>query len=163
VVTVIFLRPIFKILAEVGAGMGDVRSAGQISLEKTKWLTLLGASLTVLSSTAMYINLGLGIVLGGPGKLFYANSYLNISVFGINLDSVLNDVGMLLACGIIKKITHESVTTHLSIVAMRLSIVAPNKVQPEPALPPVMPAPQFAGAHAEPSMIFASQGDDQMD
>jgi hypothetical protein len=46
---------------------------------------------------------------------------------------------------------------------MRLSIVAPNKVEPEPALPPVMPAPQLAGAHAEPSVIFASQRDDQMD
>jgi hypothetical protein len=34
VVTALFLRPIFKILGEVGG----VRSPGQISLEKTKWL-----------------------------------------------------------------------------------------------------------------------------
>ena len=60
-VTALFLRPIFKILGEVG----DVRSEGQISLEKTKWLTLLGASLAVISSTAFYINFGLYVVLGG--------------------------------------------------------------------------------------------------
>jgi hypothetical protein len=49
VVTALFLRPIFNILGEVGG----VRSPGQISLEKTKWLTLVGACLAVLSSTAL--------------------------------------------------------------------------------------------------------------
>jgi hypothetical protein len=34
---------------------------------------------------------------------------LNTNVFGINLDSALNDIGMLLACGVVKKITCESV------------------------------------------------------
>ena len=105
VVTALFLRPIFKILGEVG----DVRSEGQISLEKTKWLKLLGASLAVISSTASYINFGLFVVLGDWGKPFYTNPYLNVMVFGVNLDSVLNDIGMLLACGVVKKITCESV------------------------------------------------------
>jgi hypothetical protein len=122
--TALFLRPIFKILGEVGG----VRSAGQISLEKTKWLTLLGASLAVLSSTAMYINLGLFTGQSGPGKSFHANPYLNPNVFGINLDSVLNDVGMLLACGVIKKITCETVIA-------RFTTAAAYKV--DPSVPPV--------------------------
>jgi hypothetical protein len=122
VVTALFLRPIFKILGEVG----EVRSEGHISLEKTKWLTLLGASLAVLSSTALYINAGLFVMLGDYGKPFYANPYLNIMVFGFNLDSVLNDVGMLLTCGIIKKITCEAVTA-------RFSTAAPHKVEPAAA------------------------------
>jgi hypothetical protein len=99
-ITAIFLRPIFKILGEVGG----VRSPGQIRLEKTKWLTLLGASLAVLSSTALYINFGLYIALGGFGKPFYTNPYLNIFVFGINLDSLLNDIGMLLVSDAIKTV-----------------------------------------------------------
>jgi hypothetical protein len=121
VVTALFLRPIFKILGEVG----DVRSEGQISLEKTKWL---GASLAVLSSTAVYINFGLHVVLYGPGNPFTANPYLHPVVFGLNLDSVLNDVGMLLACGIIKNIPCETVIA-------RFSTAAPYKVEPAP--PPV--------------------------
>jgi hypothetical protein len=108
--------------------VGGVRSPGQISLEKTKWLTLVGASLAVLSSTALYINFGLFILLGRPGKPFYANPYLNVSVLGFNLDSVLNDIGMLLACGVIKKIMCEAVTA-------RFSTAKSYKV--DPAAPPV--------------------------
>ena len=59
-VTAIFLRPIVQVLG----GVGSVRSVAQISLEKTKWLTLAGAGLAVVSSTALYVNLGLTIVLG---------------------------------------------------------------------------------------------------
>jgi hypothetical protein len=112
-VTALFLRPTFKVLGDVG----DVRSEGRISLEKTKWLTLLGASLAVISSTALYINFGLFFVLGDYGKPFYANPYLNVMVFGVNLDSVLNDIGMLLACGVVKKITCESVQSMFSTAA----------------------------------------------
>ena len=143
VVTALFLRPIFKILGE----LGDVHSEGQISLEKTKWLTLLGAGLAVLSSTAMYINAALYVMLGGLGKPFYANPYLHPLVFGFNLDSVLNDLGMLLACGVIKKITCEA-------AIVRFTTAAPYKVEPAPQ-------PQPAGAYADPSVVFGSQEGDK--
>jgi hypothetical protein len=39
----------------------------KISLEKAKWLTLLGVSLAVISSTALHINCGLFVLLGAPG------------------------------------------------------------------------------------------------
>ena len=142
-VTALFLRPIFKILGE----LGDVRSEGQISLEKTKWLTLLGAGLAILSSTAMYINAALYVILGGFGKPFYTNPYLHPLVVGFNLDSVLNDLGMLLACGLIKKITCETAIA-------RFSTPAPCKVEPASQ-------PQPAGAYADPSMVFGSQEGDK--
>jgi hypothetical protein len=41
-------------------------------------------------------------VLGDYGKPFYANPYLNALVFGIYLDSALNDIGMLLAFGFLR-------------------------------------------------------------
>jgi hypothetical protein len=71
VVTALFLRPIFKVLGEAR----NVRSAGQISLEKTKWLALLGASPAVISSTALHVNGGLNVVLGDHGKPFFANPF----------------------------------------------------------------------------------------
>ena len=105
VVTALFLRPIFKALGE----FSDAHSAGHVSLEKTKWLTLTGTSLTVISSMALYINFGFFFVLGGNGTPWYANPYLNAMVFGTNLGSVLNDIGMLLVCGVLKKVTCSAV------------------------------------------------------
>ena len=70
---------------------------------KTKWMTLLGASLAVVSSTALYIN-AIFFNFGDVGTPLWANPYLSISVFGINLDSVLNDIGMLLVCGVLKEV-----------------------------------------------------------
>ena len=58
-------------------------------------------------------------MLGDYGKPFYANPYLHPLVFGINLDSVLNDIGMLLACGVVKKITCESVQNMFSTATVR--------------------------------------------
>jgi hypothetical protein len=105
VVTLIFLRPIYIVLSNQdrlgNRNAAAQRSAAYRSLQKTKYMTLAGASLAVVSSTALYINMGLFFVLGGHGKPFYANAYLYMFVFGTNLDSVLNDVGMLLACGVI--------------------------------------------------------------
>jgi hypothetical protein len=118
VVTALFLRPIFKILGDAG----NVRSEGRISFEKTKWLTLAGSSLAVFSSTAIYINGGLYVVLGGYGKPFWANPYLNVFVFGINLHSA-----------VIKKITFGSATTHLR----SFSATSKKSRKVGPAAPPV--------------------------
>jgi hypothetical protein len=82
---------------------------------KTKWLTLSGASLAVLSSTALYINVLLAFMSGN--SLWWSNPYLNIYVFGTNLDSVLNDLGMLLACGVLKTASCAALTKHFSTAA----------------------------------------------
>ena len=138
VVTTLFLRPIFKILGETR----NARSVGRISLEKTKWLTLAGSSVAVISSTAFYIHGGLFVVLGDVGKPFYTNPYLYIMVFGINLDSVLNDIGMLLACGVVKKITCESVQSIFSTAAA---------CKVEPAAPPVFDSEAYNKPDSESS------------
>ena len=41
-------------------------------------------------------------ILGGPGELLWTSPYLNVQVFGINVDSVLNDVGILMVSGLLK-------------------------------------------------------------
>jgi hypothetical protein len=121
-VTALFLRPIYKVLRE-GDGVARL-SAGYKSLQKTKWMTLSGACLAVFSSSVLYINLLLFFTLGAPGKPFYTNPYLNIFVFGLNLDSVLNDVGMLLACGVLKTASCTSLSQHFTTAA-------PSEVMPE--------------------------------
>jgi hypothetical protein len=118
-----------------------------MSLEKTKWLTLAGSSLAVISSTALYINGGLYVVLGDYGKPFYANPYLNVLVFGINLDSVLNDIGMLLACGVIKKVTYESMTTRFR----SFSVTSKRSYKVDPAVPPVIDSEAYNKPDSESS------------
>jgi hypothetical protein len=52
--------------------------------------------------TAPCINARLFFALGDCGTPFWANPHLHALAFGINLDSVLSDVGVLLASGVIK-------------------------------------------------------------
>ena len=118
IVTALFLRPIFKVLGEGDASVQH--SASRKSLLKTKWMTLLGASLAVVSSTALYINTGMFFVLGRIGMPFWTNPYLNVFVFGMNLDSVLNDIGMLLVCGVLKKIDGPSLVNCIQSVRLFL-------------------------------------------
>jgi hypothetical protein len=49
---------------------------------------------------------------------------LHILIFGLNLDSVLNDVGMLLACGVLKTASCASLSQHFTTAG-------PSKVRPE--------------------------------
>jgi hypothetical protein len=109
---------------------GAQHSAEYKSLLKTKWMTLLGAILAVVSSTALYINIGMFFALGSSGKLFRTSPYLHILVFGINLDSVLNDIGMLLVCGVLKKVDCMS-------FMKRISALPPPQYPVEPAPEPV--------------------------
>jgi hypothetical protein len=121
-------------------------------MQKTKWMTLTGSTLAVVSSSALYVNMILYMFLGERGNQFHVSPYLNYSVFGMNLDSVLNDVGILLACGVLKKAGCSCLVKCLS------TVVPARKVGPVS-----QPQPQHAGAYADPSMVFGSQGDDQTD
>ena len=75
-------------------GVAAQESAGYKSMQKTKWMTLMGSTLAVVSSF---------LFLGERGNQFHVSPYLNYLVFGVNLDSVLNDIGMFLVCGVLKK------------------------------------------------------------
>ena len=94
VVTMIFIRPISLVLREGGCNVTR-HSKRHRELQKTMYMTLFGSSLAVFSSTALYINMIVNAVqpksLGSP----WSHSLM----FGMNLDSILNDVGMLFVCG----------------------------------------------------------------
>jgi hypothetical protein len=122
VVTALFLRPIFKILRE--GDVGVQRSTGYRSLMKTKWMTLSGAGLAVLSSTALYTNILLFLMLGRLGNQWYGSPYLNFTILGVNLDSVLNDLSLLLACGVLKTASCAALTKYFSTAAAS-HVVAP--------------------------------------
>jgi hypothetical protein len=96
---------------------GVRRSDEYKSLMKTEWMTLSSASLAVLSSTALYVNALMFMALGESGNQWYASPYLNIGIFWINLDSVLNDIGILLACGVLKTASCATLTKYFSTTA----------------------------------------------
>ena len=84
-------------------GVAAQESAGYKSMQKTKWMTLMGSTLAVVSSSVLYVNIVFFLFLGERGNQFHVSPYLNYLVFGVNLDSVLNDIGMFLVCGVLKK------------------------------------------------------------
>ena len=92
-VTFIFLRPITKTMSQ--ANHASRNTPGYVHMQRTKWMALGGAVLTVLSSTIFYVNIILHMTL----PVFYRSAWLNIFVFSRSLDSILNDVGMLLLSG----------------------------------------------------------------
>jgi hypothetical protein len=126
VVTALFLRPIYKVMGEGGAAVQE--SAGHKSMQKTKWMTLAGSTIAVLSSSALYVNAILWMFLGESDNIWYDSPYLNYGVFGMNLDSVLNDVGMLLACGVLKKIPSLDLTTRWSARSAHKIDIVPQPV-----------------------------------
>ena len=76
-----------------------LRASGEAfqQMERTKWVTLCGATLAVVSSTVLYINIILWAVFFDT---FVSNSWLNPFVFMTPMDSILNDIGMLLVSGL---------------------------------------------------------------
>jgi hypothetical protein len=93
-VTRLFIVPIAKVLEE-GDGVTN-QSESYKHMQQTKWHTLVGSTLVVVSSTLLYINAVCCIVIG------WSSAWLNILVFGINLDSILNDIGMVILSGVLK-------------------------------------------------------------
>jgi hypothetical protein len=124
--TALFLRPIYKVLREGGAAAQ--KSAGYKSMQKSKWMTLSGGGLAVLSSTALYTSAILCIVLGRlyVKSPFWINPCLNFMVFGVNLDSVLNDLGMLLASGVLKTMSCTATTKQFFTATDREVKVVPS-------------------------------------
>jgi len=110
-VTMAFLRPIFRVF-QLSPNM-STQSRSYKSMMMTKWMTLVGSSIAVVTSTGLYIDLLLYVTLGGVGKLFWTSPYLNSLVFPVNADSILNDVGMLLVCGVFKKFSWAKLSTKL--------------------------------------------------
>ena len=120
IITAIFLLPILKVLGE-GKGVAQ-HSAGYKKMQQTKWMTFFGATLSVVSSTLLYVNLLL--LIFGSFSRYERNPWLNPWVFGMNVDSICNDVGMIFACGVLKS------------AALSTSTIATVAVVPEPGFVP---------------------------
>ena len=82
--------------------------------------------LAVTSSTALYVNAVLFMLLGEFGNSYYANPLLHIFVFGFNADSMANDIGMLLVSGVLK-------TVSCGALARLYSTIDPRKQSQEVA------------------------------
>jgi hypothetical protein len=101
VVTSIFLAPILKVMDGASAEV-QVQSEGYALMRKRVQNTLLGSTLAVTSSTALYIN---AMVFFTDSSYYRSSMWLNILVFGVNLDSTLNDLAMLLVSGMLRDVT----------------------------------------------------------
>ena len=125
VVTMIFLRPISRVLREGGSNVAR-HSQGYRELQKTMYMTLFGSSLAVFSSTALFINFIVNIVL--PDSL--GSPWSHSFIFGVNIDSILNDVGMLFVCGVLKNAKWEHVANFMA------KVFAHSKRTPRHAIKP---------------------------
>jgi hypothetical protein len=105
-ITTIFLLPILEVLGE-GKGAGQ-HSAGYNKMQQTKWMTMFGAALSVLSSTLLYVNFMLWFFAQDQ---YDRSPWLNPWVFGVNMDSICNDMGMIFACGVLKKVPSVGTAT----------------------------------------------------
>jgi hypothetical protein len=111
IVTRIFLKPLFRIMNGADDGVRQ-QSAGYKRMWQTAHMTLVGSTLAIGSSTVLYLNILL-LIAWGPGSIFYSSPFLHVLCFGINLDSVLNAVGMLLASGTFRDLSIRAVMKSL--------------------------------------------------
>jgi hypothetical protein len=82
-----------------------VNTVASRRLERTKWSNLAGVMITVGSSTLMYINFIVYLMLGYfRNWTLNRSSWGNPTVFGFSMDAILNTMGMLLLSGIFKDI-----------------------------------------------------------
>jgi len=114
VITSIFLRPVLKVLRE-GKGQVAAQSKGYVQLQKTMYMTLFGSSMAVISSTYLYINLLLFFDEQAHGlrNTIETNPIWNPLVIAGNMDSIVNDIGMLFVSGVFKHAGAEVFSTRL--------------------------------------------------
>ena len=135
--TALFLRPIYKVLRETGSA--GSHSAGYRNMLKTKWMTLIGSTFAVMSSTVLYVNVILWVLSEG-GDPFWTNPLLNPFVTGINADSIANNLSMILVCGVIKTLSGEALYRRIS------TAVSPGQRQTAVVQPP--PVFEFINSQA---------------
>jgi hypothetical protein len=94
-----FLRPIEEML-DLGQKeeAGDEADGWRMRMQRTKLMVIAGTCLAVGSSGLLYINLAFYFAWH---DYVSTQIFLNPFVFGTNFDSVLNDIAMVLACGVL--------------------------------------------------------------
>jgi len=98
-VSVIFLRPVVRFLNAGRDVNSAVQSRGYLHLQKIKRSHLAGAIMAVSSSTLLYLNFAMWFIWNEEmSKIVWTHPL----AFGVNADSVLNDLAMLVVCGVLR-------------------------------------------------------------
>ena len=112
------------------------QSVGYRNMQKRKWMTLIGSTIAVASSTVAYVNAILCFTSGSSAdSVFWANPWLNVLVFGSNLDSILNDVGMFIASGFINSVPLKAFFSMPQLTNPFTNSAASVAVEPTAILP----------------------------
>ena len=94
-------------------------------MQQTKWMTLGGTLLAVLSSTILY-TIVIIQMLSPSESSFWSSPWLNFQALPVNADSILNDVGMMWLSGMARKIVETVVPKDETTVTTKLSAEAVN-------------------------------------
>jgi hypothetical protein len=119
-----FVQPITASVRVAVAAQPEphLRPKGLAKLKITYRNALLGSALCVVSSTFLYVNIILSFIF--PIVFNTTSIWININVVGINADSVLNDLGILISTGILATFV-QSLTKKIRRLMRRLSKSSP--------------------------------------
>jgi hypothetical protein len=100
-ITTVFVRCL-KIILKEGEGVAD-KEEGYKQLQLSCKHAVLGSAIAVSCSTYVIMNAMLCFIIQG---IFWRSSWLNVFVFGINMNSIFNNIGMFFVCGMAKHSIH---------------------------------------------------------
>jgi hypothetical protein len=127
-ITSLFTLPISVVLGE-GSGVVN-QTQGFQHLLNSKWWTLVGSTLAVGSSTVLYVAVILQLVWGGPDKEMWKSWWMNVFVLWVNVNSILNTVGMLFVSGCSRGASLKMATKKMHSMLKKRSVTTPVGVLP---------------------------------
>jgi hypothetical protein len=102
-------------------------------------MTLGGAMLTVGASSLFYIHLSVATVLWD--STVKSNEWLNPYVHAASLNSIFNDIGMVLACGVLKNVAMLQIGKSRNMMSLSVRPLSNSNSA-------------FSAGEAEPSIVF---------
>jgi hypothetical protein len=129
--TKVFLLPVTRVLK---MSQGQVDTAASRRLKKTKWFNFVGVGIVVFSSSVLYVHLIIQQASLATGSAYFVrSSWLNPSIISINLDAILNSIGMVLLSGMLKDLSWKGGWRAIvTIPVVPPTVAAPNSVAPQP-------------------------------
>jgi hypothetical protein len=110
-VTKAFLKPIQEVMVQNNDSRSQ--SAAYYGVRTTKWMTVSGTLLTIGASALFYIHLSVANIFWNDTIM--AGEWLNPYSHASSLKSIFNDIGILVASGILKQCTLAFRETSISI------------------------------------------------
>ncbi len=115
-ITTVFVRCL-KIVLKEGKGVAD-KEEGYKQLQLSCKHAVLGSTIAVSCSTYVIIN---AMLLFTNQEIFWRSSWSNVLVFGINMNSIFNNIGMFFVRGMTKHSIHG--TTSRPVLTSRFQVV----------------------------------------